>query len=460
MFLQYLPYICIYALIAYLIVYVRYLRPVGPIEEQFVAIWCVLMPVTGTLLFSGLQGTIPAYMMAFLSFPLVYLKVRSGEMTPAVGQYMKSLLIVTMIWLFLLVTSQMGLIMSNRFDFESINLMDPNDTTTVVFRKTIFTQSLYLLACVFIALYFRYFFQERWLKYVYWGALFLALYGIYEWLFYLIFQQSGDILVNRAFGDHTASWTQGISFGGINMVRIKSTLGEPTFFSGVVIPYLFLALDGRQKVLSGLLLFTAVFSTSTALYLTLPAVLFIQCFWSGVIKWRYLGIFGLVALFIFGMAMLFPETFRGTFEDKFSGNNDSGSSRLNSLANLMDLLDTYTIPNWLFGVGFGTAYLSILTGLLVNTGFVGLIVFLYVILKPLILLPAEPGSEGLKAALLGILVLGSLSLSELFLPTTWMFFGIAYWKLDQLRLARQEANLRAAEAYRARFLTTRTPTKV
>jgi len=93
-------------------------------------------------------------------------------------------------------------------------------------------------------------------------------------------------------------------------------------------------------------------------------------------------------------------------------------------------------------------------------GFVGLFVFLYVILKPLILLPAEPGSEGLKAALLGILVLGSLSLSELFLPTTWMFFGIAYWKLDQLRLARQEANLRAAEAYRARFLTSRVPTKV
>ena len=71
----------------------------------------------------------------------------------------------------------------------------------MVFRSALFTQSLYLAACVCIALFFRFFFRAEWMRYVLWGGWFLAIYGIYEWLFFLIFKQPGDFIVNRTYGD-------------------------------------------------------------------------------------------------------------------------------------------------------------------------------------------------------------------------------------------------------------------
>jgi hypothetical protein len=298
-----------------------------------------------------------------------------------------------------------------------------------------FTQSIYLMACVFIALYFRYFFKESWMRYVLYGGYFLAGYGIYEWTYYLIFHQTGDFLVNRAFGEeqHTGSWSQGINFGGLSVIRIKSTLGEPTFFAGVVLPFLFLSMDYRKVVLTCMLLFTAFFSTSTACYIGMSLCFFIKSIWTGRIKLSYLVLLLLVGIFLLGMANIFPDTFNQIFVDKLSGDNDSGKMRMDGAAAVRDLLESFTIPNWLFGVGFGYTYLSVFMGLLVNTGILGLLTFLFVLFRPILLLPIAPGSEGLKMGVLAIAILFSLSLSELFLPTTWMFLGLAYRRLEQVR---------------------------
>src|SRR5258708_32560292 len=147
---------------------------------------------------------------------------------------------------------------------------NPSDTR-VVFRSVLFTQSLYLAACLCIALFFRFFFRAEWMRYVLWGAWFLAIYGIYEWLFYLIFGQPGDFIANRTYGEgmQTASWSQAIQIGPLNLLRIKSTFGEPSFFSAGVIPYLFLALEYKRKWLSAPLLFFTVFSTSTSAFIGL-----------------------------------------------------------------------------------------------------------------------------------------------------------------------------------------------
>ena len=124
------------------------------------------------------------------------------------------------------------------------------------------------LACVCIALFFRFFFRAEWMRYVLWGGWFLAIYGIYEWLFFLIFQQPGDFIGNRTYGEfqHTASWSQAIQVGPFNLLRIKSTFGEPSFFSAGVIPYLFLALENKRNWLSAALLFCTIFSTSSSAY--------------------------------------------------------------------------------------------------------------------------------------------------------------------------------------------------
>jgi hypothetical protein len=399
-------------------------------EDLYVAIWCIVMPITGTVLLPGVQGTIPAYMMAFGSMIFVYRRVRSGEIPAPVIRHFWTLLSVILLWLTLMVASQLGLMASGRHDF---------DDNSVLFRRTMFTQSLYFFACVLIAIYFRNFFKPRWRRYIHWGGYFLAAYGIYEWLFFLVFHESGDFLVNRTFGDeHTASWSQSISFGGFQLLRIKSTLGEPTFFTAAVLPYFFFALDDRKVALSCMLLFAAIFSTSTACFLTLPTVLLIKAFWTGKIRWDYLAILGFFALILGGMALHFPDTFRDMFLDKFSGNNDSGAVRRDNAIALADLYQSFTVPNWIFGIGFGYCYLNLYDAMLVNTGIIGLVAFLWTFGRPALFLPTTPGYEGLKAGLVAVLLLSGISLSEFYLPPTWMFLGVAWYYLADHRRQRNK----------------------
>ena len=422
--------------------------PLPKIEEAFVAVWCVVMPITGFVLLPAVQGTIPAYLLAFSSVILIMVRMQAGEMDARTRLYFKAILTLMLIWLVLLVGSQVSLIASQRHDFGNVALIQP-EIATIVFRSTLFTQSIYLSACVLIALYFRYFFQEKWMRYVYAGGYFLAGYGIYEWSYYLVFHQTGDFLANRMFGDHPGSWSQTLDFGGIRLLRIKSTLGEPTFFAAVVLPYFCLALDARKRVLTAMLLFTAVFSVSTACYLCLGLTLLIKSFWTGRPRFGQLGLLLVVGAFIAGLAVLYPDLFRGIFEDKISGHNESGEDRVESGQAIDQLLGSFNVGNWIFGIGFGYVYSTIYNGLLVNTGIIGLGVFLWIFWRALWLLPIRAGYEGHKAGLLALAILSGVSLSEFFLPPTWMFIGLAYFRLDQLRLSRTGVPLdrlpRAAE---------------
>jgi len=411
-----------------------------------VATWCVAMPMTGTLLLPWVQGTIPPYMLAFGSVVLVFLKIRSWNVPPTVVRYLVTFSFVFFLWLLLLAGSQLGLAISDRRDFGFVYMVDPGDFT-VVLRSTLFTQSLYLLACVLIALYFRYFFQERWMRYVFWGAYFLAIYGIYEWLFFLVFRESGDFLVNRTFfGGHTASWSQLVSFGGIDLLRIKSTMAEPSVFAAAVIPYLFLAMDRGKVVLSLMLLFTAVFSTSTSCYIALTACLLIRSFRTGELRGVYLSLLVFVGVFLCCMDVFYPESFRDLFQDKFNGYNESGALRLNDLASVEDLLQTFSPANWIFGVGVGYAYLQVPDALLVNSGLLGLGVFLWVFIKPAWFLPMTPGYAGLKIGIMGILILCAISLTEQYIPSTWMFLGLAYYKLEEYRKSRPKPSFHVLES--------------
>jgi len=402
-------------------------------EDIYVAVWCFVMQMTGTLLIPFIQGTIPAYMLALGSTAIVFLKIRSWNVPPIVVRYLISFSIFLALWLLLLGGSQLGLLLSDRRDFGLVYMVDPIDNT-IVLRSTLFTQSLYLLCCVLIALYFRYFFQEKWMRYIFWSAYFLALYGLYEWLFFLVTHESGDFLVNRTFfGGHTASWSQTMSFGGIDLLRIKSTMLEPSVFAAAVIPYFFLALEHRKMVLASLLFFTAVFSTSTSCYIALVACLLIRSFWTGELRWVYLAVLVLVGIFLGSMALFYPDVFRDLFHDKLAGLNASGAGRLGDILSGLDLLSTYTVPNWIFGIGVGYAYLRVPDAILINCGLLGLGAFLWVFCRPVFLLPITPGYGGIRTALFGILVLFAISLTEFYIPSTWMFLGLAYYKLDEYR---------------------------
>jgi hypothetical protein len=311
----------------------------------------------------------------------------------------------------------------------------------------LFTQTLYLAACLCIALFFRFFFRPEWMRYVLWGAWFLAIYGIYEWLFFLVFQQPGDFLGNRTYGEdlHTGSWSQSIQFGPFNLLRIKSTYGEPSFLSAAVVPYLLLALENRKKLLSAALLFCTVFSTSTSAYAGLAFALFIYCILKRKFTLPLILILLLFAGALVALYFAYPDTFDAIFTNKING--EAGSGDMHQAANdaMIATLKTFDPMNAIFGIGFGYYYGSVVTTMLINTGLIGLAVYCYAFLKPAILLRSSDGGLGLKVGIATIFFLYCINVSEFFLPTTWMFLGLAYWRLDQQKLGDRSGSSREIE---------------
>jgi hypothetical protein len=398
----------------------------------FMALWCVLMPLTTFLLIPSVQGTIPAYLLAFVSVFFVILSRDGGQPSIERIHYFKIALLVAGIWVLLLCGSQLGHLLSNRHDFGEMVLNSPTDTR-VVLRSVLFTQSLYLAACVCIALFFRFFFRAEWMRYVLWGGWFLAIYGIYEWLFFFIFQQPGDFIANRSYGEelHTGSWSQGIQVGPLSLLRIKSTFGEPSFFSAAVIPYLFLALQYKRKWLSAALLFCIVFSTSTSAYIAFPFALILHSFFQ-----RKLGLAIAVIIFLFAAAFAtlyfaLPDTYDAMFTAKLNAKVNIGETKQETQRESGHGPENLTLMNRVFGIGFGYSYSAVFSAVLVNTGWIGMLVYCYAFLKPAILLRPDEGSLALKVSILTLFFLYYIDVAELFLPTTWMFLGLAYWRLDQ-----------------------------
>ena len=378
------------------------------------------------------SGDDPYLPDGFASLALVLLGRENGCFETQRARYLSTALLLAGIWLFLLCGSQLAHVISDRHNFGDLMLIRDEDRR-VLLRPALFTQTLYLSACVCIALFFRFFFREEWMRYVFWGAWFLALYGIYEWLFFLVFKEPGDFIANRMYGDHPGSWSQTMQLGPLTLLRIKSTFGEPSWFSAGVIPYLLLALEYRRKLLSAALLFCTIFSTSTSAFLAFSFAIILY----GVLK-RKLTVSLVTATLLFAGAFaalyfLFPGTFHEMFAAKFRGENLSGQGRFAHAAATTDAASTLTLLNRLFGIGFGYHYGGVFFAILMNTGWIGLMVYCYAFLKPAFLLRSYGLGLPLKVCMLTFFLLFYISVSELFLPTTWMFLGLAYWQLDKTR---------------------------
>jgi hypothetical protein len=407
------------------------------LEEGFVALWCLLMPVTSLLVIPSIKGTTLAYIFAFLSPVFVLFKLKTEGLNQKNRQYVNLLVIVALIWLALLVGSQAGHLIDDRKDFTGAFLINGDLDDKVLFRSALFTQSLYFAACVLIFLYFRYYFRDEWMKYVLLGGYLMAAYGVYEWIYFLIFKQPGDFIANRIYGeDHPGSWSQSVDFAGLELIRIKSFFGEPSFYSAAVIPYLITAIKCNRAVLIGLLAFNAFFSTSTTCYVALIVCLLFHIILTP--KGRLPGLIFLVTAIcaMIALSQLYPETFRGMFDDKLSGNNDSGRMRMEADQNTKELFSGFSPMNWIFGIGFGYSYNQVTNAILTNTGIIGFIIYCFAFLKPVWCLPRQGVYGAYKTCMFGLFFLFNLTLSEFFLATTWMFLGLAYNKLDEYQRRR------------------------
>src|SRR6516165_2815116 len=83
----------------------------------FMPLWCTLMPLTSFLLIRSVQGTIPAYVLAFVSAGFVMVSSNDRHQNIQRTRYLMVALAVAGIWLLLFCGSQLGHLVSNRHDF-------------------------------------------------------------------------------------------------------------------------------------------------------------------------------------------------------------------------------------------------------------------------------------------------------------------------------------------------------
>jgi hypothetical protein len=398
--------------------------------ECFVAVWLTLMPVNSFVLIPSIQGTTPAYLLAFCSLVLVVLPGYSAA-TPEVRRvYFKAILCILLLWILNLCISQMVNLASPPSYLREATLINPDDTRAA-FRSTLVTQSIYFAACISVFLFFRYQFQERWWKYVFWGAWLLAIYGVYEWVYFLVFQTPGDFIANRSYADTPGSWSQTLNFNGVNLLRIKSTQGEPSFLSVVVLPYLYLAAEQRRRLLAAVLLFVAIFSTSTSAIFGLIFGAVVTAMFRRKFSWNDMMLVGCIATALAICYFRFPDVYANLFTDKLAGETQSGEARQFSVTGVIENFFGLPPLQWFSGVGFGYTYANVAISLLFNCGLSGLALFAFGFLFPVFRLPSNPRGIALKTGLAVMFFLFAISVAELFLPTTWMFLGLAYWQLSR-----------------------------
>src|SRR5699024_2451489 len=101
----------------------------------------------------------PAYMMAFLSIPLILLTARFRE----IKQYVYVALLIMVGYITLNLCSQFFLAVYGNMDLTTLPLVDPLAfSRKFVLRPTLFTQSLYLAACVLTFLFVYQWYNPSW----------------------------------------------------------------------------------------------------------------------------------------------------------------------------------------------------------------------------------------------------------------------------------------------------------
>jgi hypothetical protein len=400
-------------------------RRLEPMEVYF-AVWAFVMPCTTFLLTPKIQGTTPANVLALLSLGACAFSKR----------YLQSGLIIAAAFLTFYIMSQVGLLANGVMSLKRLELIEPLPRSPV-FRLTTITQGLYFLACLATFLFVRVHFRRGWMPYIFAGAWFLVVYGLYEWGFFLVFKRTGDFLGNRVFvsaGEmHPGSWSQIMTVGPLRLLRVKSITGEPSFFATVAVPYLALAATNRRYLLVCGLTLALLLSFSTSAYLGIVFTLGYIAYARGHLDRKILAASCVALVLLVGLAEIFPKTFSWMFAQKFLGRSMSGERRWIEVVYPIQYFSELPLLNQLFGIGFGTTYERTLR-VLIDLGLVGMALYILFFAWPLLRLPSKPQLVGIKAAVAALLFYYTTGVGEIFYPSTWMFLGLAYWELDRARL--------------------------
>ncbi|BBI31801.1 hypothetical protein KCTCHS21_12000 [Cohnella abietis] len=415
--------------------------------NRYFSLWALLLPITSVVIIPSIPGTTPGLLMGIASVGYLFLlfllpKYRFTYERIESGDFFRDLLRFTLLFLTLVLAAQLSLSLTSDngipLHFDKINLVSSEGLNSILFRSSLITQSFYLLVAVTLAVFVKNFYSASWNRIILYGATLLALYGLYEFIYFLVFHSNGDFLSNRIFisGEdqalHSGSLFQTMNLFGTQFMRLKSLTGEPSMFSFTMLPLWIFAIHLRRTKTQLVLLLSLILTFSTTAFIGISLYFCLRILFFRL-RDRYL----LVTVTIFLVAAPFLSTYIQALFNTIIGNKTqtySGMERQSLMDTHLAFFNELPFLNKLFGVGFGYVRSADLwSTFLCNIGIVGTALFTLLFLVPVLKLKNDYETIGIKCLLIVIYFTAMISVSEFAYLTIWLFVGIAYAKLKEQR---------------------------
>jgi len=397
------------------------------IIDKFFIIWSFFIPITSFVLIPSVKGSLISYILGFIS-PLIILFKRKNFLKKYIicfGEFVY-------IWLAFFCLSQLGNLIYN------INISDlilvSNETNNIkVFRNSIFTQSLYLVPCILLYLYCKFFYNIKWDKWIVYSGWLFSVIGLYFLLYFLLTGQNGDIISNRVFADNTevSNIAQRLSILSIGIERVQSLSGEPSMYAFTILPYIIFAIHRKaNKLLIATMIVSLLLSVSTTGFLGIIIYIICILFFSKINK-RYIKnliiFIGILIFIYFLFSSYIDEIIMNMIINKITA-DPTNISGLERSANIMDNIiywSNLNNINFLFGIGFGVIRSTdLLTTFLINIGLIGTLLFAYFYLKKIKLRNLTMKKIGDNAILLVLFITSMISVPEFSYLSFWLFLGL------------------------------------
>ncbi|ACO27347.1 hypothetical protein MRY88_26280 [Bacillus cereus] len=408
------------------------------ILDRYFRAWALVIPVTSVLVVPGIQGTIPGYIFSFLLiFALLVCKLDSSKINT-----FKDMFVFTYIFIIMILISQLINGTINIPSLERVILVNKLDINTEIFRGSLFTQSLYLIPCIILFCFIKNYYSKDWDKYIFWGIGIYAIFGLYEFFYYIIFNEFGDFLTNRNFGEHETIrlGNQLMTIAGFTFQRINGLALEPSMFAFTVLPFWIYSIHTKRKRLSLILLCSLLLTASTTAFIGIILYYCYAILKSNQLRNFFIFTFGLLVILLFWdyvYAILDKTIFQKMFMK-----TESGIDRSNFFMEHLSYFQDSSFLTKLFGIGFGyVRSTDFFTTILVNNGIVGFCLFSLLFAYPLFTLKNSYKNMGIKMALVVIYTTMMVSIPEFSFLSTWLFLGIAYKEVFNQNKVYIESNI-------------------
>ena len=370
-----------------------------------------------------------------LQYLLILIHVSSDSMSALAGMLRINIFRPLALFVIVFLTLQLLIQFLNSIytpDFYGLVMVSSEPSNVSLFRKSLFTQSIYLLTSVIFFLY-----MLKWLslkelskqvhKLTKIGLIIFVGYGFYEFVGYLVFGTSIDFLSNRITGeDFQYGLFQTLNIGGLIIMRMKSLAGEPSMFAYSLLPFFTLYYYQRERICF-FILAALLLSTSTTAFIGLLLFILLDT----LLFKKSIKLLSVVAGGLLLVTYLFRDIIVDVYEftfSKFALEHNSGLMRFGFFKDTINYWADSDMFHILFGYGFG--YVRSTDGistLLFNTGLVGTIAFLLFFLYPVIKTESNSGyRKGIHSGIIISIVTILVSVSEFYYLHIWLFAAMAW----------------------------------